>query len=425
MTCNIGIVLTIVLGCAWWVLLASDASASSQPASGPSTQPAASAPAAPRTLLLDGKSLMDVRRRAMAGDKSLAKSIALLRAKADKSMKEELWTVMSKPAAGPTGDKHDYVSYAPFMWPDPNTPDGLPYVFLDGKFNEAVREYDRYRLIPMCEGVEAMALAYYFTGEDKYGRRAADQLRTWFLDEKTKMNPHLQYSQVWRGKNQGSAFGLMETSDLVRVVDAVALLEGSPFWPAKDNERLKEWFGQYLQWLLTSELGKEESNAKNNHGTLYDVQTADFALFAGKKELAKEITEASKARRIATQIEPDGTMPKELARTLSTNYTQLNFTAMCWLARLGEQTGVDIWNYQTADGRGMRKALDWMIPYATGEKPWEYQNIKKADYAPMVDLLRQAAAAYNQPAYAQAISKLPPVENAILWADLVHPKPAN
>lgn len=422
MTSSVIILLAVLLGCASWALGAGDARASSQPASQPSTQPASGISGPPCTFLLDGKSLMETRRRVLAGDPSLAKAVQQLRRKADKSMKEVLWTVMSKPSAGPTGDKHDYVSYAPFMWLNPDTPDGLPYVYLDGQFNNDVRKYDRYRLIPMCEGVEAMALAYYLTGEEKYGQRAADQIRTWFLDELTKMNPHLRHAQVWRGRNEGSAFGLLETIDLTKVVDAVAILEGSPFWPAKDHERLKEWFAAYLQWLLTSDLGKGESRAKNNHGPLYDTQTADFALFLGKKELAKEIIEAAKAKRIATQIEPDGSQPQELLRTMSCGYSMLSITGMSYLARLGEHAGVDLWNYRTADGRSIRRALDWMVPYATGEKPWEHQQIKKITYAPMVNLLRQAAAAYKEPAYEQAISKLTGVEDAILWADLLYPK---
>ena len=45
------------------------------------------------------------------------------------------------------------------------------------------------------------------------------------------------------------------------------------------------------------------------------------------------------------------------------------------LARLAENVDVDLWNYQTADGRSIRKAFDYLLPYALGEKKWTGQQI--------------------------------------------------
>ena len=375
----------------------------------------------PDTYLLDGKVLMDTRRRVRAGDPALAGPIQILRRDADRHMRAKLWSVTDKPFAAPSGDKHDYVSLASYFWPDPNSPNGLPYVGRDGYLNPEVREYDRYRLEGMAQAVHTLALAWYFTGEETYGLRAATQLRTWFLDETTRMTPHLRHAQMVRGKNDGSSFGLIETTELTRVVDAAGLLAGSALWPGEDQRRLQEWFAQYLQWLQTSDLGQREARSPQNHGTLYDVQTADFALFLARKELAREIIDGAKARRIVTQIEPDGSQPRELARTKAFSYSTLNLTGMFYLARLGEHVGVDLWSYRTADGRSIRGALDWLVPFATGEKPWAHQQITKPPYGQMVYLLRHAAAAYQEPAYEQAIGRLPGVQRDILLADLLYP----
>jgi hypothetical protein len=384
------------------------------------TGEAASGP--PSTYLLTGRALMETRRRALAGDPALAEGIKELRRRAERHMRGELWSVTSKPFAGPSGDKHDYVSLASYFWPDPASPTGLPYINRDGELNPETREYDRTRLDGMCEAVHTLALACYLTGEERYAMRAAEQLRAWFLDEPTRMNPHLRNAQMVKGKNEGNPWGLIETEQLTRVVDGVALLRTSGVWPAEDDKRLRQWFAEYLTWLQTSELGKKECAAPNNHGTLYDVQTAVFALFLGRNDLAKEILENVKTRRIAAQIEPDGSQPRELVRTKSWSYALLNLTGMFHLARLGEHVGVDLSNYRTTDGRNIRGALDWMFPYVKG-KPWERKQITRQAFEPMVWVLRQAASAYKEPAYEQAIARLPGVERELLWINLLSPPP--
>lgn len=401
------------------------------PTTTPTTAPATAPSAAPQTYLIDGKALMRTRQRAMAGsamsspsngEADLAPMLQLLRRKADRQMKQPLWTVVNKPFAPPGGDMHDYVSLASYFWPDPSKPDGLPYISHDGEVNPETKDYDRARIEGMAEAVYTLSLAYYLTGQESYARRAAEQLRTWFLDEPTRMNPNLTHAQMVKGKNQGSSFGLIETAILTQVVDAEPLLATSPFWSADDHKALLKWFVDYLAWQRTSEMSKGEGRGRQNHGTYYDVQTADFALFTGDRQLAKEILEAVKAKRIATQIEPDGSQPLELARTKSLSYSQLNLTGMVHLAYLGQQVGVDLWSFKTDDGRSIRGALDWMLPYATGQKPWERQQITKMTYGPMVHILRQAAAAYNEPAYEQAIARLVSVQSdTILWTNLLYP----
>ncbi len=388
----------------------------------PTTMRAATASSEPQTYIIDGKALMRMGQRAMAGDAAVAPMINLLRLSADRQMKLRLWAVVDKPFAAPSGDKHDYVYLSPYFWPDPSKPDGLPYISRDGEYNPEVDKYDRTRLNGMSEGVYVLSLAYYLTGQESYGRRAAQQLRTWFLDDATKMNPNLTYTSMIKGNDHGSFWGVLNTEILRKVVDAEPLLVGSSFWSAGDHAALQKWFGEYLDWLYNGEMGKKETTARNNHGTLYDMQTADFALFTGDHKLAKKILEATKTKRIATQIEPDGSMPEEMVRTRSLSYSLLNLVAMAQVARLGEHVGVDLWNYKTDDGRSIRAAIDWMLPYATGQKPWPNKQITRITYGEFVFVLRLAAKAYNEPAYEQAISHLASEEDqAIMWTNLLYP----
>src|SRR5438046_1678932 len=40
-------------------------------------------------------------------------------------------TVMHKPQTAASGNKHDYLSLMLYYWPNPDTADGLPYVYRD------------------------------------------------------------------------------------------------------------------------------------------------------------------------------------------------------------------------------------------------------------------------------------------------------
>jgi hypothetical protein len=370
----------------------------------------------------DGRDLAKVKQRAAAGDKQFAASLAALRARADRELRTEPLTVVHKPKAPPSGDRHDYVSMAPYFWPDPSKKDGLPYVRRDGKVNPERDKYDAPLLKKMAQAVGTLALAHYLTGEERYVEHAARLLRVWFLDPRTRMNPNLTYAQFVPGVNEGRGAGIIDTVALLDVVDAAGMLQGSRAWTGADQAGLKDWFADYLKWLRTSKGGKDEAAAANNHGSWYDVQVATFALFVGEEESVKKLLEESKTKRIARQVEPDGRQPLELKRTKAFDYSQVNLRALFALATLGERVSVDLWHFETRDGRGIRKALDWLVPYAAGEKKWPHEQIAPLRGGSLAPLLRRAAVAYREERYERLIETLPG-RNNLGTAGLLYPNP--
>jgi DNA-binding CsgD family transcriptional regulator len=157
------------------------------------------------------------------------------------------------------------MSLAPYFWPNPNTPNGLPYVRKDGERNPEIKSISDHRYIDnMADAVKNLSLAYYFTGNEAYAQRAATVLRHWFLDSATKMNPNLNYAQAIKGKNDGRGIGLIESREFVLVIDAIGLLQHSKHWTSKEQTGVEDWFKAYLEWFSTSKNGIEEMNAKNN-----------------------------------------------------------------------------------------------------------------------------------------------------------------
>jgi hypothetical protein len=338
------------------------------------------------------------RARQLIGDASrLRPAYDRLVREADAALLLGPFSVMDKPRTPESGDKHDYMSMGPYWWPDTTKPGGLPYIRRDGERNpELANGYDAPRFGAMTGAVTTLALTYYFSGDEKYAQRAALLLRTWFLDPATRMNPHLRYGQRIPGITEGRAAGIIETRRLVDLVDAIGMLERSPSWTDADARGMRDWMAAYRGWLLTSDIGKEEQRAQNNHGTWYDAQIAALALFTGDTMLARSTIEGSKTRRIAAQIMADGRQPYELARTRSLGYSVMNLEGLCRLAELGRHVGVDLWSYRSPRGGSLRKALDYVAPYADPAVTWGSEQITPNAPDFLVLLLLRARVAFGR-----------------------------
>src|SRR6266699_6950002 len=93
------------------------------------------------------------------------------------------FSVMDKARVPESGDKHDYVSMGPYWWPDTTKPGGLPYIRRDGERNPEIRrDYDAPRLGALTGAVGTLALAYYFSDDERYAQHATQLLQAWFLD---------------------------------------------------------------------------------------------------------------------------------------------------------------------------------------------------------------------------------------------------
>jgi hypothetical protein len=335
-------------------------------------------------ILIDYNKTNEVKKRIQQKDINYLPAYNALIEKAEVAMNEGPFSVVDKKRTPPSGNKHDYMSQGKYWWPNPSTPDGLPYIRKDGENNPVAfsDEFDRVSMAKLLRNVESLGWAYYFSDEEKYAKKATLLLETWFVNEETKMNPHLNYAQGIPGSFEGRYAGIIDWSTKIdQIYSPIQILEANHFLSKNTKEKLFGWFEDYLDWLLTSEHGQSadgnlpNGKGRNNHGTHYDSQVVGIMLLLGKTEMAKTLLENAKSKRIASQIEPDGSQPRELARTKSLGYSAMNLRAFTFLAIMAEKVGLNLWDFETDDGRGIRKAYEFLDPFVQGKKNWEYKQI--------------------------------------------------
>lgn len=362
----------------------------------------------PETVLMDPAALVLARAAYRSGAGDYAAVLARLDADANKAMKLEPVSVMEKGQTPPSGDAHDYMSMGKYWWPDPSGEKTKPYIRKDGEENPEARDFpDHGNFTKIARAAQTLALQYYISGKEAYAARAGVLLRVWFLDPATRMNPNLNFAQAIPGVTLGRGAGIIDLRPMVNVIDAVVLLRGASSWTVADDQGITQWCRLYLSWLRESKNGRAEMNAKNNHGTWYDVQVVALALFVRDSLFARAVAEEAKTKRIAAQIEPDGRQPLEIARTRSWHYSCMNTDGMFTLAVLAERVGVDLWNFRTGDGRSIRAALDYLLPFALGKSAWETPEIKGFEPALLWDRTRQAVRRWGR-SYAEAERALSP-----------------
>jgi len=361
----------------------------------------------PSTIVARGNNLAESRRKIREGDRSLTPAYRALLKSANSALQIAPISVMQKSKVPPSGDKHDFMSLAPYWWPDSTKSDGLPYIRRDGVINPESRlDHDGLRFQAMGDAVNALAMAYYFTGEEKYAAKAANLLRVFFIDPATRMNPNLNYAQAVLGVTPGRGTGLIDTRNIPQLVDAIRLLQTSRSLSTSDYNALVKWAGDYLTWLRNSKNGKEERAADNNHGTWYDAQAAALALFVGDTSFARQVIGTDAKVRISAHISPNGSQPRELARTRPIHYSLFNLDPYTQLAEMGRFTGTDLWHYTAPNGANLKAALYFIAPYTDSTVKWSAPEATPLTTEDFSLPLRRAASALSDARLSHALDAL-------------------
>lgn len=288
------------------------------------------------------------------------------------AMQQQPVTVTAQTSERSAGGKHDFYSEGDYWWPDPQNPSG-PYIQRDGMTNPANFTAHRLAMIRFSRIIGALTSAYKITKDEKYVKHALIHLRAWFLDPETLMNPNLQFAQAIKGRFTGRGIGIIDTIQLMEVAQGVLVMESSPAFDKKLLKGVRQWFSSYLSWLTTHPYGKDEMNAKNNHGTCWVMQVASFAKLTGNHDLLSFCSERYKTVLLPNQMASDGSFPLELARTKPYGYSLFNLDAMATICQILSDKKDNLWTFTLADGRSIEKGIKFLYPFIADKSRWPYK----------------------------------------------------
>ena len=274
------------------------------------------------------------------------------------------------------GGPNDYFSQSDYWWPNPDTEDHLPWIRRDGQSNP--KNFDLHRILVrrMRKVVCAEAAAFKLTGDEKYAKQAVLFLKEWFINPKTRMNPSLKYSQVVLGRynNGGRSGGIIDTLHFIEIPLAIDALKKSNAMDENTLLALKKWFNDYLDFMLNSDLGKEEFGHTNNHGVAWCVQATMYAKFLGREDVLEICRTRFKEDFLVNQLASDGTFPEELARTKPYNYSLFVMDLMTILAYQLSTEKENLFKYKTEDGKSLETALNFILPVTKDKSLWPYKK---------------------------------------------------
>jgi hypothetical protein len=344
---------------------------------------------------------------------------------AEWAMQQEPVTVTASHSERSAGGLHDFFSEGDYWWPDPAHPDG-PYIQRDGMTNPDNFVAHRHAMIRLSKIVGALASAYLLTGNQQYVMQAMKHCRAWFADTATLMNPNLLYAQAIKGRYTGRGIGIIDTIHLIEVVQGLLRMEDAPAMDKPTLQIIKKWFDDYIHWLNTHPYGIAEMNARNNHGTCWTMQVAAFARFTRNEQMLAFCRKRFKEVLLPGQMAADGSFPLELARTKPYGYSIFNLDAMAGICQIASTAGDDLWQYRTADGRSLKKGIEFLFPYIEDKSAWRRtKDVMFWDQWPVAQpFLVFGALAYHQPAWLQSWQKLdhdPQEEEIIRNVPLRHP----
>jgi hypothetical protein len=286
----------------------------------------------------------------------------------------------------------------------------------DGQTNPNRFVANKNALVAMSDAVFSLGTAAYLLDEPRYAQRAARDINTWFINPKSRMNPDMDYSQVIRNFNGGRGMGDIDGRFFIRAIQGMEFLAQTGNWDPKDQAAVKKWFQEYLHWLTTSDRGNNEKRAGNNHSSWWTAQVAAIATFVEDEAQQKTAFNFYRDRIFPRQIRPDGSAPREEARSRGLWYSAFNLEALTTTCRIAQIRGLDLWTVRSKGGATLATAIEYLQPYLSEPKKWTKEQITDFTNEGLY-FLAYAGMGMKKPEYIALYRKLEHPEGA--WLSLI------
>lgn len=370
----------------------------------------------PDMLIFNSKRVGQVKDFMGMGDKApYVKEIKEIRKSADaiieKSASEggAVVTIGSNPdmLEGRFPDRREFFTLAHSWWPDPDSEEGTPYVYKEGTLNpEALEVSDQLLLENMITETRMMALAYFYSDEEKYAEHAAKLLRAWFIDRRTRMNPSLRHAWAIPGVQEGGFEGIFQSRNLIYIPDIEALIAGSESWTEADGKGLREWFNSFIDWMLYSPLAREAQAQKGYHGTSFDMELIASCWLTDRTYLLRMVYLESVRQRFAEQLAFDGQMPIENEGIDAWSGYVYNFESHMLIAKMVEKMFRDTFEFSPKGKGDLPTTADYLAVYFPGTiNIWPHSSLGKRSSEHLVPILHMATSLFTSETVLEALNK--------------------
>lgn len=313
--------------------------------------------------------------------------IEKLCADADEILEKPTLKVTDIKLPRPSGNIHDYTSISGYRWPNPDTPDGLPWVRRDGHHNpntarnpRGAAPYGRVHRL-------ALAALYFPERAKEYAEYANRQMYDWFLNPESFMKPNAKYAQSIPGVCDGCSPGIIDFANAHLLFDGMGILEEMGLLDMDIREGVRQWFVEFTNWLMTDDnIGIQEGSAADNHGAWYHEQILSAAIFCEREPLVRRVLRSSYVLRTKGKIKPDGSQPHELLRATPLGYSFYALDALIIVANLAERRGFgEYWGIDEDRGESiLKRAVDFTYPYVLDPKSCPYPDLHHGSYGPRI-----------------------------------------
>jgi hypothetical protein len=305
-----------------------------------------------------------------------------------------------------TTGKNNYTSFATYYHPDESSSTGFPYIRKDGVRNKDLDNMsDSKYLNKFCTRLNHLSLIYALTKNEEYATKAVEMINVFFVNPDTKMNPTLTYSGLVVGDSMTDLKIRGATIDSARLCglpDWIELLKVSPSWNSSLQNSMVVWMDSLASWLKNDERGILQNSYSHNIKTSYINQLASYLVFCGKEAEAKTYLENTVWNLLSSQINSEGEQVLEMQRATPRHYSNFNLTLLMTLGKICNSLGINIWNYEDANGCGnIKKAMLYVVD------PGNWGNSNEVDSPIMKrSWLKDGVSLYDDPSLSSAYDSI-------------------
>lgn len=254
----------------------------------------------------------------------------------------------------------------------------------DGHINPQADRHDYQQAIAISKAMTQLGLAYRLTKDARFARKATELIHHWALAPTTRMVPRF---------TPGSWIELSLT--MPGIIYGADLIYDYPGWDYHQKQQFQVWVSRFGQSAMSWSRHNNFENWRVNLIATIGAYLRDEKLLAYAFGHYRWL--------IGEQINHKGQLVHELQRSKSLFYSLFALNAMTQTAEIARHFGVDLYDYQLEDGRGLKLALDYHAPIVRGSKGWPFEQIAPLKHTDNIALFELAYSHWQAPQYREVI----------------------